>query len=156
MSNTHYSQLGFGTWQSAPGQVGEAVYEALKAGYRHLDLATIYQNQREVADGIKRAYKDVPGLKREDLFITSKLWNSQHRPEVVEASLDACLAELELDYLDLYLVHWPVAFQKGESYFPLVQGSPVDGGDVIIDDGVSIVDTWKGEFNPVLRPKCIN
>ncbi|KAJ5519519.1 Aldo/keto reductase subgroup [Penicillium expansum] len=136
-------QLGFGTWQSAPGQVGEAVYEALKAGYRHLDLATIYQNQREVAEGIKRAYKDVPGLKREDLFITSKLWNSQHRPEVVEASLDACLAELELDYLDLYLVHWPVAFQKGDSYFPLVANSIVEGGDVIIDDGVSIVDTWK-------------
>ncbi|KAJ5407644.1 Aldo/keto reductase subgroup [Penicillium cosmopolitanum] len=136
-------QLGFGTWQSAPGQVGEAVYEALKAGYRHLDLATIYQNQVEVAAGIKRAYQDVPGLKREDLFITSKLWNSQHRPEVVEASLDACLAELELDYLDLYLVHWPVAFQKGESYFPLVEGSNVEGGDVIIDDGVSIVDTWK-------------
>ncbi|KAJ5463857.1 hypothetical protein N7475_006992 [Penicillium sp. IBT 31633x] len=136
-------QLGFGTWQSAPGQVGESVYEALKAGYRHLDLATIYQNQREVAEGIKRAYKDVPGLKREDLFITSKLWNSQHRPEVVEASLDACLAELELDYLDLYLVHWPVAFQKGDSYFPLVADSTVEGGDVIIDDGVSIVDTWK-------------
>ncbi|KAJ5133091.1 Aldo/keto reductase subgroup [Penicillium atrosanguineum] len=136
-------QLGFGTWQSAPGQVGEAVYEALKAGYRHLDLATIYQNQKEVAAGIKRAYQDVPGLKREDLFITSKLWNSQHRPEAVEASLDACLAELELDYLDLYLVHWPVAFQKGESYFPLVANSTVEGGDVIIDDDVSIVDTWK-------------
>ncbi|KAJ6100292.1 hypothetical protein N7467_001827 [Penicillium canescens] len=136
-------QLGFGTWQSAPGQVGEAVYEALKAGYRHLDLATIYQNQREVAEGIKRAYKDVPGLKREDIFITSKLWNSQHRPEVVEASLDKCLAELELDYLDLYLVHWPVAFQKGDSYFPLVANSTVEGGDVVIDDGVSIVDTWK-------------
>ncbi|KGO73974.1 Aldo/keto reductase [Penicillium italicum] len=138
-------QLGFGTWQSAPGQVGESVYEALKAGYRHLDLATIYQNQREVAEGIKRAYKDIPGLKREDIFITSKLWNSQHRPEVVEASLDACLAELELDYLDtkLYLVHWPVAFEKGDSYFPLVANSTVEGGDVVIDDGVSIVDTWK-------------
>ncbi|CAL5869905.1 uncharacterized protein PFLUO_LOCUS4138 [Penicillium psychrofluorescens] len=136
-------QLGFGTWQSAPGQVGEAVYEALKAGYRHLDLATIYQNQREVAAGIKRAFQDVPGLKREDLFITSKLWNSQHRPEVVEASLDACLAELELDYLDLYLVHWPVAFQKGDDYFPLIANSTVEGGDVVIDDGVSIVDTWK-------------
>ncbi|KAJ5736397.1 uncharacterized protein N7483_001522 [Penicillium malachiteum] len=142
-TGTEIPQLGFGTWQSAPGQVGEAVYEALKAGYRHLDFATIYQNQREVATGIKRAYQDVPGLKREDLFITSKLWNSQHRPEDVEASLDACLAELELDYLDLYLVHWPVAFKQGPNYFPLVEGSTVEGGDVSIDDDVSIVDTWK-------------
>ncbi|KAF9893311.1 hypothetical protein FE257_011741 [Aspergillus nanangensis] len=136
-------QLGFGTWQSAPGQVGEAVYQALKAGYRHLDLATIYQNQKEVADGIKRAYKDVAGLKREDLFITSKLWNSQHHPDVVEKALDECLAELELDYLDLYLVHWPVAFKTGSELFPLVAGSSVEGGDCDIEDNISIVDTWK-------------
>ncbi|KAI7384557.1 hypothetical protein KC328_g10755, partial [Hortaea werneckii] len=62
-------QLGFGTWQSAPGEVGTAVYEALKAGYRHLDLARIYQNQPEVAEGMKRAISEVPGLKREDIFI---------------------------------------------------------------------------------------
>ncbi|PYI11475.1 aldehyde reductase 1 [Aspergillus sclerotiicarbonarius CBS 121057] len=142
-SGAQIPQLGFGTWQSAPGQVGDAVYEALKAGYRHLDLATIYQNQREVADGIKRAYKDVPGLKREDIFITSKLWNSQHDPAVVEQSLDECLAELELDYLDLYLVHWPVAFTTGSNYFPLVENSSVEGGDVVINDNISIVDTWK-------------
>ncbi|KAI9035932.1 putative aldehyde reductase (AKR1) [Aspergillus affinis] len=135
--------LGFGTWQSAPGEVGEAVYHALKAGYRHLDLATIYQNQREVADGIKRAYKDVPGLKREDIFITSKLWNSQHHPDDVEKALDECLAELELEYLDLYLVHWPVTFKRGDNYFPLVANSSVEGGDVDIEDSISIVDTWK-------------
>ncbi|BCS20455.1 putative aldehyde reductase (AKR1) [Aspergillus puulaauensis] len=131
-------QLGFGTWQSAPGQVGEAVYQALKAGYRHLDLATIYQNQREVAEGIKRAYKDVPGLKREDLFITSKLWNTQHDPAVVDKALDECLAELELEYLDLYLVHWPVAFKTGDNLFPLESQN-----DVLIVDDISIVDTWK-------------
>ncbi|KAL4898159.1 NADP-dependent oxidoreductase domain-containing protein [Aspergillus ambiguus] len=142
-SGAQIPQLGFGTWQSAPGQVGEAVYQALKAGYRHLDLATIYQNQREVAEGMKRAYKDVPGLKREDIFITSKLWNSQHHPDVVEKALDECLAELELEYLDLYLVHWPVSFKTGSELFPLKAGSNVEGGDCEIDDSISIVDTWK-------------
>ncbi|KAL4882572.1 NADP-dependent oxidoreductase domain-containing protein [Aspergillus karnatakaensis] len=142
-SGAQIPQLGFGTWQSAPGQVGEAVYQALKVGYRHLDLATIYENQREVAEGIKRAYKDIPGLKREDIFITSKLWNTQHDPAVVEKALDECLAELELEYLDLYLVHWPVAFKTGENYFPLDESSNHPDKDVLIEDNISIVDTWK-------------
>ncbi|RMJ25789.1 aldehyde reductase [Aspergillus sp. HF37] len=142
-SGAEIPQLGFGTWQAGPGQVGESVYQALKAGYRHLDLATIYQNQHEVGAGLKRAFQDIPGLKREDLFITSKLWNTQHQPDIVEQSLDDCLAELGLDYLDLYLVHWPVAFKAGDAYFPLVENSTVDGGDVAIDDSISIVDTWK-------------
>ncbi|KAK2763578.1 aldehyde reductase [Colletotrichum kahawae] len=68
--------LGYGTWQSKPGEVSVGVYEALKAGYRHLDLAKIYQNQPEVGEGLKKALADIPGLKREDIFITSKLWNN--------------------------------------------------------------------------------
>lgn len=101
--------LGYGTWQAAPGEVGAGVFEALKAGYRHLDLAKIYQNQKEVAQGIKQAYKEVPGLKREDIFITSKLWNNRHRPEEVEGALDETLAELELDYLDVSVTHTSIA-----------------------------------------------
>jgi len=87
LSGHKMPQIGYGTWQAKPGEVGDGVYEALKTGYRHLDLAKIYQNQREVGEGIKRALVDVPGLRREDIFITSKLWNNKHNPEDVPALL---------------------------------------------------------------------
>jgi L-glyceraldehyde reductase len=84
----------------------------------------------------------VPGLKREDVFITSKLWNSQHHPRHVKAALDDCLTELELDYLDLYLIHFPVSFD--ETANPHTSLFPLDAdGDVKIDDSISIVETWK-------------
>jgi len=104
--------LGLGTWKSKPGEVRQAVYWAIQAGYRHLDCAAVYHNEREVGQGITDAMAD--GLvKREELFVTSKLWNHSHRLEDVRPALEKSLEDLRLDYLDLYLVHWPVAFKPG-------------------------------------------
>ncbi len=104
--------LGLGTWKSKPGEVRKAVYWAIEAGYRHIDCAAIYQNEREVGQGISDAIAD--GLaKRKELFVTSKLWNDSHRHEDVKPALEKSLGDLRLDYLDLYLVHWPVAFKAG-------------------------------------------
>ncbi|ORY77579.1 NADP-dependent oxidoreductase domain-containing protein [Leucosporidium creatinivorum] len=101
--------VGLGTWNSAPGQVRTAVATAIAAGYRHIDCAAIYQNESEVGQGIKDA-----GVAREKLWLTSKLWNSSHSPERVELALDETLKNLGVSYLDLYLMHWPVAFAKGK------------------------------------------
>ena len=95
--------LGFGTWKAADGKEAyEAVLAALKAGYRHIDTAAYYQNEESVG----RAIQD-SGLSREKLFVTTKLWNTNHTYEEAQAALDESLKKLGLDYVDLYLIHWP-------------------------------------------------
>jgi len=104
--------LGLGTWLSEKDRVYEAVREALKIGYRHVDAAWIYQNEEEVGRGIRDAI--VAGdVVREDLWVTTKLWNDMHAPADVLPALESSLRNLGLDYVDLYLVHWPVAHPKG-------------------------------------------
>ena len=103
--------IGLGTWQAPAGQVGAAVKAALEGGYRHIDCAAIYGNEAEIGAVFAEAFSS--GLvKREDLFVTSKLWNSEHAPDNVRPALELTLKELRLDYLDLYLIHWPQCFAK--------------------------------------------
>jgi len=105
--------IGLGTWKSAPGEVAKAVEHALKVGYRHIDGAFVYGNESEVGAGLKAAF-DKGYCKREEVFVTSKLWNTFHAPEAVEGACRKTLELLGLDYLDLYLIHWPTAFVNGE------------------------------------------
>ncbi len=112
LNGDKFPALGLGTWLSKKNEVYEAVLAAIKAGYRHIDCAYIYGNEKEIGAALHEAFK-LGLVKRQDLFITSKLWNSDHAPERVELAIQKSLADLQLDYLDLYLIHWPVAFKTG-------------------------------------------
>lgn len=114
--------IGLGTWQSDPGVVGAAVKDALALGYRHIDCAAIYANEAEIG----AAFDDVLGgdVRREDVFVTSKLWNTMHAAADVATALQKTLADLRLGYLDLYLVHWPVV-QDGDGALRPLEGIPV-------------------------------
>lgn len=100
--------LGLGTWESPPGAVGAAVKHAISIGYRHLDFAAAYKNQPEIGVALSEVFKEGK-VKREDLFITSKLFNGFHSPEHFEEAISSTLRDLQLTYLDLYLIHWPIA-----------------------------------------------
>ncbi len=112
LDGTKMPALGLGTWKSEPEAVYGAVRSALEVGYRHIDCAAIYQNEEEVGRALGDAFQ-AGDAKREEVWVTSKLWNDSHAPEQVRPALETSLRKLQLDYLDLYLIHWPVALEPG-------------------------------------------
>ncbi|HXN71322.1 MAG TPA: aldo/keto reductase [Candidatus Acidoferrales bacterium] len=140
--------LGFGTLIPDPAVTITATRDALEAGFRHFDCAERYGNEREVGQTLQ-AGLTAGGVAREEIFVTTKLWNSNHRPERVEPAFEASLERLGLKYLDLYLIHTPFAFQPGDNQDPRDQN-----GNVIYDQGVTLLDTWKALETLVDHGKC--
>ena len=136
--------VGLGLWKLETNEVAEAVYNAIKNGYRHLDSAADYGNEQQVGEGIARALKD--GLcSREDLWITSKLWNTFHRKEYVQQACEKSLSDLGLDYFDLYLIHFPIALQYvdiNDRYPPEWICNPQDDNPTMELDSVPLSETW--------------
>ena len=128
--------LGFGTSLSDNRKTRDAVKTAVEVGFRHLDAAERYRNEAQVGAALKELFADGT-VRREDLFVTTKLWNNNHRPERVKPALQASLDRLGLDVADLYLVHTPFAFQPGDDQDPRHPH-----GAVIYDEGVTLEETW--------------
>lgn len=128
--------LGFGTSLSDNTKTRGAVRAAVEAGFRHLDAAERYRNEAAVGAALTEMFADGT-IRRDEIFVTTKLWNNNHRPERVRPALLASLDRLGLDKIDLYLVHTPFAFHPGDDQDPRHPD-----GSVVYDDGVTLAETW--------------
>src|ERR1700683_1378626 len=140
--------LAFGTLIPDPVATKTATMAALEAGFRQLDASERYRNEKEVGEAMQEVFK-AGKIKREDVFIATKVWNNNHRPERVKPAFEASLKRLQLDYVDLYLIHTPFAFQPGDDQDPRDAN-----GNVIYDKGVTLLDTWRALEGLVLEGRC--
>jgi alcohol dehydrogenase (NADP+) len=140
--------LGFGTLIPDPAETRSATTNALKVGFRHFDCAERYRNEREVGESLRAEFA-TGAIARKDVFITTKLWNTNHRPERVAPAFDASCVRLGISYVDLYLIHTPFAFQPGDNLDPRDQS-----GNIIYDRGVSLLETWRALESLVDQGKC--
>jgi diketogulonate reductase-like aldo/keto reductase len=140
--------LGFGTLIPDLLKTEQATRAALEAGFRHLDCAERYRNEDAVGRAMQEMFK-AGKIRREDVFVTTKLWNSNHRPERVLPAFEASLRRLQLDYVDCYLIHTPFAFQPGDEQDPRDEQ-----GRVIYDSGVTLAETWRAMERLVDDGRC--
>src|SRR3954453_21629472 len=140
--------LGFGTLIPDPVATRAATRAALEAGFRLLDTAERYRTEKEVGEAMQEVFKEGK-VKRQDVFVITKLWNTNHRPDRVKPAFDASLKKLQLDYLDLYLIHTPFAFQSGDDPDPR---DPT--GAVIYDKSITLLDTWRALESLVDQGRC--
>lgn len=129
--------IGLGTYLSQPKEVEEAVKYAIEIGYRHIDTAAFYENEKEIGAAIRAKINDGT-VTREDLFVTTKLWNNSHKEERVVPCCKQSLEKLGLDYVDLYLIHWPFAFADGDELMPKDKDGNIRFSDV------DYLETWRG------------
>ena len=140
--------LGFGTRIPDPIATKEAVRLALEAGFRQFDCAERYRNEEQVGEAMRAVFKEGK-VERKDVFVGTKLWNNNHRPERVRPAFEASLGRLQLDYVDLYCIHTPFAFKAGDEQDPRDKN-----GNVIYDDAATLTNTWKALESLVDERRC--
>ena len=140
--------LGFGTLIADPLATKQATKAALEAGFRHFDCAERYRNEEAVGEAMQEVFK-AGSIERKDVFVTTKLWNNNHRPERVKPAFEASCRRLRLDHVDCYLTHTPFAFQPGDEQEPRDER-----GQVIYDFGVTLVETWRALESLVDEGRC--
>lgn len=140
--------LGFGTLIPDPVATGQATAAALEAGFRHFDCAERYRNEQAVGDALQETFK-AGAIERKDVFVTTKLWNNNHRPERVRPAFEASRRRLQLDHVDCYLIHTPFAFQPGDEQEPRDER-----GQFIYDPGVTLGETWQALESLVDGGQC--